>query len=599
MKRLGILLIASLLLFFTADTLESGVLRGGAAGVSDEAYDAGTWDGVTNVAPSKNAIRDELESIGGSAVEDDVYGAGWDGDTSHAPSQNAVYDKIETLQDALTNPVTSDGATTTENQIPQFTSTNNQLKDSLGLVTTVGDPGSDTNVPTEQAVRELVVGSWELVDDPSPQLGANLDVNGKEIQSTGDIILQLGDSDGTYKLILQDSGSAVIWSIDSDGGQYALPINNPYWYLNENDGIDMWGRVYDTTVDQYEISTSGTPGSGVLWKILLEGANIGDATLDGHMNITSGHVYKINGTQIDLADLSDGLSHAGGHITGQTDEIDGDKLDIDWNPSTYTPATTPSEVDNVDNLTAHLYGIDQYLAGIASGTFAGLTDTNISTPSSGQIAIYDGADSWDNKTVGGDATLANDGTLTIGNDKIDSQHYVAGSIDAEHLAADIIDESKIADDGIDSEHYNDSSIDAVHVASVLKIEGFTISLGNDSDAITTGTKILKTVRVPFKHDLSKIRLTTDETSGSITVDVWVDEAGATNGLAAVTDADSLFDTASEPAIADASSDNDVEVTSFDSGEATDIPAGSYYVINVDSASTLTYVAVSFQMTRKD
>jgi hypothetical protein len=43
--------------------------------------------------------------------------------------------------------------------------------------------------------------------------------------------------------------------------------------------------------------------------------------------------------------------------------------------------------------------------------------------------------------------------------------YVDGSIDAEHLAADVIDEGKIADDGIDSEHYNDGSIDLAHLST--------------------------------------------------------------------------------------------------------------------------------------
>lgn len=54
--------------------------------------------------------------------------------------------------------------------------------------------------------------------------------------------------------------------------------------------------------------------------------------------------------------------HDATHIRAGSDEIDGDKLDIDWNPTNYTPATTPTEVDNVDHLTAHLYGIDQALA---------------------------------------------------------------------------------------------------------------------------------------------------------------------------------------------------------------------------------------------
>lgn len=51
--------------------------------------------------------------------------------------------------------------------------------------------------------------------------------------------------------------------------------------------------------------------------------------------------------------------HDGTHVTGGSDEIDGDKLDIDYNPSYSTPATTPGEADSIDNLAAHLYGIDQ------------------------------------------------------------------------------------------------------------------------------------------------------------------------------------------------------------------------------------------------
>jgi hypothetical protein len=37
---------------------------GGAASVSDTAYNATSWDGVTDVAPSKNAVRDKFESLG-------------------------------------------------------------------------------------------------------------------------------------------------------------------------------------------------------------------------------------------------------------------------------------------------------------------------------------------------------------------------------------------------------------------------------------------------------------------------------------------------------------------------------------------------------
>lgn len=41
--------------------------------------------------------------------------------------------------------------------------------------------------------------------------------------------------------------------------------------------------------------------------------------------------------------------------------IDGDKLDIDWSPTSYTPDSSPSEADDVADLTAHLKGIDTVL----------------------------------------------------------------------------------------------------------------------------------------------------------------------------------------------------------------------------------------------
>jgi hypothetical protein len=46
-----------------ADGTASLSISGGS--VSDTAYDASTWDGVTDVAPSKNAVRDKIESLAG------------------------------------------------------------------------------------------------------------------------------------------------------------------------------------------------------------------------------------------------------------------------------------------------------------------------------------------------------------------------------------------------------------------------------------------------------------------------------------------------------------------------------------------------------
>lgn len=40
-----------------------GPLTSAKSGVSDVAYDATSWDGVTTIAPSKNAVRDKIESM--------------------------------------------------------------------------------------------------------------------------------------------------------------------------------------------------------------------------------------------------------------------------------------------------------------------------------------------------------------------------------------------------------------------------------------------------------------------------------------------------------------------------------------------------------
>ena len=53
----------------------------------------------------------------------------------------------------------------------------------------------------------------------------------------------------------------------------------------------------------------------------------------------------------------------------------------------------------------------------------------------------------------------------IADDGIDSEHYNDGSIDHAHLANDCVDGDNIADDAVNSEHYVDASIDHQHLAN--------------------------------------------------------------------------------------------------------------------------------------
>ena len=62
----------------------------------------------------------------------------------------------------------------------------------------------------------------------------------------------------------------------------------------------------------------------------------------------------------------------------------------------------------------------------------------------------------------------------LADDSIDSEHYNDGSIDHAHLANDCVDGDNISDDSINSEHYVDGSIDHAHLSNDC-IDGDNIS----------------------------------------------------------------------------------------------------------------------------
>ena len=84
------------------------------------------------------------------------------------------------------------------------------------------------------------------------------------------------------------------------------------------------------------------------------------------------------------------LGHASEHIRAGQLEIDGDRLDIDWNPTNYTPDASPAEAGHVDHLTAHLKGIDDELGSLGGGGGLGGTGTdNRITRWNGTSALQD------------------------------------------------------------------------------------------------------------------------------------------------------------------------------------------------------------------
>lgn len=99
--------------------------------------------------------------------------------------------------------------------------------------------------------------------------------------------------------------------------------------------------------------------------LILSDDGYGIPQAEGGLRYSDGYFYAKDSYGVFNLRSGEGgvgdVPHAPNHIHGGSDEIDGDILDIDFDPTHYTPDTSPSEVTSSEELTAHLAGIDGYL----------------------------------------------------------------------------------------------------------------------------------------------------------------------------------------------------------------------------------------------
>jgi hypothetical protein len=131
-------------------------------------------------------------------------------------------------------------------------------------------------------------------------------------------------------------------------------------------------------------SSISITGSGVAVGIITDvqhGSRSGGNLHATATTSTSGFMSSVDKTTLDATDAAGTprppTSHASSHERGGSDEIDGDHLDIDFTPSNYTPSVTPPEAANVDDLSAHLAGIDDALSTVlvSGGDFISAYDS--------------------------------------------------------------------------------------------------------------------------------------------------------------------------------------------------------------------------------
>lgn len=139
---------------------------------------------------------------------------------------------------------------------------------------------------------------------------------------------------------------------------------NLYFTVDRVTGItevaDAIDKKHDQNTDQFldfggsnQVSASGITN------------HINDSTIHFEIDDTqtsgstaTGVTWSADKSYTELATKAD-LVHGSRHIAGGADEIDGDRLHINYNPTYYTPVTGTPEVSLNEELTAHLAGLDE------------------------------------------------------------------------------------------------------------------------------------------------------------------------------------------------------------------------------------------------
>jgi hypothetical protein len=222
---------------------------------------------------------------------------------------------------------------------------------------------------------ETVAGNWNFSNVPTVGADPTTD-NQLARKAYVDAVAQGLDVQGSVKALsdsnLTLSGEQTVDGVSLlDGDRVLLTgqttaSENGIWFVRTS----TWERPVDFDTG---ISAAGA------FCFVEEGTNYADSgwvcTADGGADVVD--TNDLSFTQFSGAGAitaGDGLEKSGNTLSvkpsdltsGGAAELDGDKVDIDYSPTNYTPDTTPAEVDNAAELSAHLAGIDNAIAGVSS-----------------------------------------------------------------------------------------------------------------------------------------------------------------------------------------------------------------------------------------
>ena len=283
----------------------------------------------------------------------------------------------------------------------------------IGLI---GDPGETT--PKNKVV----------VDNPNNQIEVSIDVSGTSteqvvfkdgvIEPTTNNDIDLGSSSKQFKDLHIDG----VANVDS----IAMPTTTVTDILDEDNmssdsatalATQQSIKAYvDTQLTAEDLDFQADSGGAL--SIDLDSETL---TFTGGTGIdTSG-----SGNAVTFAIDSTVATLTGSQtLTNKTIDVDNNtvsNIEVD-NFKSGVLDTDLSSVAGTDTTLASAKAIKAYVDNQvqSADTIEELNDTNISSLASGHILIYDGTDSFDNKAISGDVTLASTGAVTIANDAVET-----------------------------------------------------------------------------------------------------------------------------------------------------------------------------------
>lgn len=256
----------------------------------------------------------------------------------------------------------------------------------IGLNTTIGGAAvtfNTTPLIANAPTTALEAANKAYVDSLAAGLAWKDSVR---VASTGDVTISgpgaaidgvtLANGD---RILLKDQGTASengIWVFNGAAAALTRPTDYP-----------NGGAAAATTV----IVEEGTAHGDSIWRTPVDdGSDVIDTNAVTFSELplvayTAGNGISLAGNAIAVvADATTGGDTAAVSVSGNgvgldVTTLDGDHLRVDFTPTNYTPATTPAEASNVDDLAAHLFGADAFMGGLQ--TLAGVTGgaTNLGT----------------------------------------------------------------------------------------------------------------------------------------------------------------------------------------------------------------------------